>query len=140
MSDELPPFRPEALAHHRGQAGPGRLLRVAPRWTRIAFWALVLLAVSGLTAGALVKVDEVVFVPAAVDGTRVEAVTPAAPAGDEARLLLPTGEEVTVRIVDVMGAGVLAEAPRPLDAAGGTLRVRTGSRPLIVDLVPGLGR
>jgi hypothetical protein len=134
-----PPFREEAIAHHRAQAGPGRVLRVAPRWTRSVFWLLVLAAAGGLAAGILVKVDEVEFVPATVEGTTIRAVTRSAPAGDTARLLLPSGEEIDVRITDVLGAGVIAQAAKPVDAAGGTLRVRIGSRALIEDLVPGLG-
>ena len=139
-----PPFREEALAHHRGQAGPGRLLGVAPRWTRVAFWALALAAVGGLIAGSLVKVDRVIFVPASVDGTRISVTLPAetvekAMRCGRARLVVPGEEAVEVR--QMFGAldRIGAVAERPVRGKGGTLRLCVGRRALIADLVPGLG-
>ncbi len=142
---EPPPFREEALTHHRAQRGPGTVLRVAPGWTRWAFWALVIIAVAALIAGAVVGVDEDTFVPAAARGAEVRAPLPPG-AEDQVRVgqpasFIPLGdgvEPVDVRIVAVEGGVVRARAAAALGATAGRLRLTVGSRSLLRDLVPGL--
>ncbi len=142
MSEPL--FREAAVAHHRAQAGPGKVLRVGPRWTRVAFWLLALAAVGGLIASALIRVDRVVFVPAVIDGVNITAVVPPALADKaarcgRARMVVPGQDPVDARVTAGALDRLSARAERPIRQTGGTLRLCTGSRALIVDLVPGLG-
>ena len=145
-----PPFREEALAHHRAQRGPGSVLRIAPRWTRRAFWALALAAIAAIAAGALVQVDRVTFLPATVRGAEVSALLPAGlaekvKAGDRARVIPAGVDGVGARVASVGGTGpapgtvrVTARADRSVRSGAALLRVRIGSRSLLADLVPGL--
>ena len=148
---EQPPFRAEALEHHQARGGPGSLLRVEARWTRPVFWLLLGLAVAGLLAGVLVKVDRFAFAPAAVQGREVRAAMPGAlvnsvMAGDRARLILPGGGAVAARVAAFGNPTqqgtviVVARTDRPVAGSAGTLRVRTGRRRLLADLVPGLSQ
>jgi hypothetical protein len=145
---EPPPFRAEAIEHHRRRRGSGAVLRVAPRWTRWAFWALVAVAVAALLVTALVRVDRERFVPATIAGAEVRAVLPPGidvKTGDAVRLVpgVQGAKAVDARIVSVGrpgeggGVPVTARAVRPVAARAGVLRVRDGSRSLLMDLVPG---
>ena len=152
---EPPPFREEAIAHHRRQRGPGSVLRIGPRWTRWAFWTLAVLAAAALVTAGLVRVDRETFVPATVEGTTVRAVVDRELAlrqrpGDRARFV-PAGagrRAVAVRVLSVgrtdlgeVPPGTLlvtARAERPVTVRGGVLRLRGGTRSLLRDLIPGL--
>ncbi len=142
---QAPPFREEALLHHRRQRGPGAVLRIGPRWTRWAFWALATLAAAALVAAGVARVDRERFVPATVEGTTVRAMLDPDSAkrvrpGDRARFV-PAGpgrRPVPARIVSVTGAAVTARVETPVAVAAGTLRVRVGTRSLLRDLIPGL--
>ena len=154
MSDQ-PLFREEAVEHIRRERGGGDVVRIAPRWTSIAVWALGAIALAGLVAASLIQVDQVRLVPAVADtGSRVvRAVVPegtgvAVRPGLRAQFsLTETGDRVDVRITRVgapqgVGSGpraipVLARADAPSAGGAGVLELKVGQRPLIAQIIPG---
>ena len=144
MSDPL--FREEAVEFIRRGRGSGDVVRVGPRWTAIAFWALLAAAVTALAVAMLVDVDRVRLAPAVAQGTTVRAVVPAEDApqrGAQAEFALTeTGDRTVVEVVEVgppqSGAvAVTARAGEAIEAGAGVLEIKVGERPLIADLIPG---
>jgi hypothetical protein len=144
MSEPL--FREEAVEFIRRGRGTGDVVRVAPRWTAIAFWTLIVLAVAALATAALIEVDRVRLAPAVAQGTTVRAVVPAknAPArGDRAEFALTeTGDRTGVVVEQVSppqsgAVAVTARAGDKIDSGAGVLEIKVGERRLIEDLIPG---
>lgn len=142
-----PLFREEAVEYIRRGRGAGDVVRVAPRWTAIAFWALLALAITAIVATALIDVDRVRLAPAVSQGDSVRAVVPADDApkrGARAEFALTaTGDRSPVEVVDVAaprsgGVVVTARARGDrLGAGAGVLEIKVGERALIRDLIPG---
>lgn len=59
-------FRAEALRHHEGRRQEGDVLRISPRWTRWAYWALLGVAVAALLYSVIGTVPEYASGPAVV--------------------------------------------------------------------------
>jgi len=143
-----PLFREEAVEHLRRGRGGGDVVRVAPRWTAIAFWSLLTLAVAAVTAAAVIDVDRVRLVPAVAEApTRtVRAVVPASDApkpGTPAEFALTRTGDRTPIVIQRVGAPqsgaapVVARATKPVAAGAGVLELKVGERPLLADLIPG---
>lgn len=150
-------FRREALEHRARQRGPGEVVRVAPRWTTTAFYALIVVFVAALVAGATIEIDRFARGTAATDERgRVVILVPAAQGPDvprgayvqigdddaevvatEDEVLYPT--EVRERFgVDVVAPSVVVVTSGQASATGGVARVKIEREPVIVALVPGL--
>jgi hypothetical protein len=141
-----PLFREEAVEFIRRGRGGGDVVRVGPRWTAIAFWALLALAITALAVGALVDVDRVRLAPAVAQGTAVRAVVPEKDAPERGAraefALTETGDRTVVEVEQVgppqSGAvAVTARASSAIEAGAGVLEIKVGERPLIADLIPG---
>lgn len=143
-----PLFREEAVEHLRRGRGGGDVVRVAPRWTAIAFWSLLALAVTALVAAALIDVDRVRLVPAVAEAPSqtVRAVVPADDApkpGTRAEFALTRTGDRTPVVIQRVGAPqsgavpVNARATKPVPAGAGVLELKVGERPLLADLIPG---
>ena len=146
MTEPEPLFREEVVEYILRGRGGGDVVRVAPRWTARALWALLALAVAAIVAAAVVDADGVPLAPAVADGVRVRAVVPADDAprpGDEAEFALTqTGSRSRVRIRSVSEpqSGAVTVVAAVEDAPGdgaGVLEIKVGERKLIADLVPG---
>lgn len=150
-------FRAEALEHRARLRGPGDVVRVAPRWTTVAFYALVGLFGAALVAGLTVEIDRYARGTSAVDDAgRLVVLVPAAVAPDVARgrpVHLSTGTARVVEAgetvlspaevgrrfgVDVAVPSVAVVTSSDAEAGGGTARVLIDRDPLIVALIPGL--
>ena len=141
-----PLFREEAVEYIRRGRGTGDVVRVGPRWTAIAFWALLAAAITALAVGTLVNVDRVRLAPAVAQGTTVRAVVPEKDAPERGAraefALTETGDRTDVEVVEVgrpqSGAvAVTARAGEAIEAGAGVLEIKVGERPLIADLIPG---
>ena len=149
-------FRPEAVAHRARKRGEGDVIRVAPRWTSVAFYGLVALFVAAVVAGLVIEVDRsaqgptvvddegrlVVLLPAAL-APDVDPGSPVAVGGSDAEVL-SSGDEVLypedVRArfgVDVAAPSVVVVTSAPTDAIG-VARVLIEREPALVALIPGL--
>ncbi|HEX8086459.1 MAG TPA: hypothetical protein VF529_19380 [Solirubrobacteraceae bacterium] len=141
-----PLFREEAVEYIRRGRGAGDVVRVAPRWTAVAFWTLLALAIAAVAAAALIDVDRVRLAPAVGQGTTVRAVVPAKDAprrGATAEFALTeTGDRADV-VIEQVGApqsgavAVTARAREEIEPGPGVLEIKVGERPLIADLIPG---
>ena len=141
-----PLFREEAVEYIRRGRGAGDVVRVAPRWTAIAFWTLLALAIAAVASTAIIDVDRVRLVPAVAQGTTVRAAMPEKDApqpGARAEFALTeTGDRTVVEVEQVgrpqSGAVVVtARARDAIEPGGGVLEIKVGERPLIADLIPG---
>jgi len=150
-------FRPEALEHRDRQETAGSVVRLAPRWTTAAFYALVVLFVAGVVAASMMEIDRFATGTTAVDGDRVVVLLPASLApdvsagnrvelgGDVARVQ-SFGNEVLypadVRERYGVEVAVPSVAVVTTAEAGGTTveaaRVLVESDPVLVALIPGL--
>ena len=159
MSDGSPLFRPEALEHRARAQTEGDVVRWGPRWTGWAFWLLLALVVVAVVAGSTIRIPRYAGGPTiqSPDG-RLAIVVPEALAGE-----IAPGDRVELGNTS---AEVTSLSARPLDpaeierrtalkvgtpsvivatsAAGNTPdpglgRVRVGTDPVIVALIPGLG-
>jgi len=146
MTDPL--FREEAVEHVRRAAGGGDVVRIAPRWTRVAVWSLGALFVAALIASVLIRVDRLQLVPAVGQAGSREVRAAASPdtglhPGSRATFALTeTGDKVRVSVVRVGRPAqgvvpVLARADEPTHGGAGVLEVKVGDRALITQLVPG---
>lgn len=151
-------FRPEALEHRARQRGPGDLIRVAPRWTSWAFYALVAVFAGALVAGFVVDINRYARGPTTVatDGRVVvllpAALAPQVAAGQPVDVAGTMGEVVSSlpgvlyppQIARRYGAEVAAPSVAVVTslegaAAGeGIARVLIEREPMIVALIPGL--
>lgn len=133
----------------------GSVVRVGAGWSTGAFWALVLLVVFALAAATQLRIDRYEVVPTARgDDGRLVVLVPAPLAADliaEGRIEV-AGD--STRIVSESGSaldpdqvaerfGVLVTGPSTAlvtEARGiaGQTRIRVGSEPVLVALVPGL--
>lgn len=151
-------FRHEALEHRARSAGPGDVVRVAPRWTTLAFYGLIALFLCALAAGMLVKVDRYATGTAAVGRQgRLVVLVPSALASDIApgrpvsmgdlqtevvetvpRVLYPPEVRDRYRI-DVVAPSkvVVTNAPAP-EGRLGAARVLIERESALIALVPGL--
>jgi hypothetical protein len=141
-----PLFREEAVEFIRRGRGAGDVVRVAPRWTAIAFWTLLAVAIAAVAATAIVDVDRVRLVPAAAQGTTVRAVVrekDAPERGARAEFALTeTGDRTVVEVERISppqsgAVEVTARARGGIEAGAGVLEIKVGERPLIADLIPG---
>jgi hypothetical protein len=60
-------FRQEALEFHTGQQRPDGVLRIDPRWTRLAYWLVLALLVAGVIVTATAHTSETTSGPALID-------------------------------------------------------------------------
>ena len=153
-----PLFRPEALEHRARQRGPGDVIRVAPRWTGAAFYALLALFSGALIAGLTIEIDRYALGTTATDDRgRLVLLLPAALApqvvtgdpvelGDRnAEVVDPGGDvlyptQVKARYgIDVEGPSVVVVTSAEGAGEGGTARVLVAREPVILAFVPGLG-
>jgi hypothetical protein len=141
-----PLFREEAVEYIRRGRGAGDVVRVAPRWTAIAFWTLLAVAIAAVAATVVIDVDRVRLAPAVAQGTTVRAVVPEKDAPERGAraefALTETGDRTVVEVETVgrpqSGAVVVtARARGAIEAGAGVLEIKVGERPLIADLIPG---
>jgi DNA-binding transcriptional LysR family regulator len=150
-------FRPEALEHRDRQQTAGSVVRLAPRWTTGAFYALVILFLAGVVAASVIEIDRFATGTTAVEGGRVVVLLPASLAPDVSagnrvelgaevaqvdsfgnEVLYPPdvraryGVEVAVPSVAVVTTAAAAGTPVE------TARVLVESDPVLVALIPGL--
>ena len=150
-------FRPEALEHRASQKGSGDVVRIAPRWTTVAFYALVAAFLVAVVAMTLIEVDRYVRGAVATDDAgRLVVLVPAEQAPDvpvgalvdlgsgttevvqiEARVLDP--DQVAARFgMRVTGPVVAVVTSADGGDAATIARIRVEREPVIVALVPGL--
>ncbi|HEY7876251.1 MAG TPA: hypothetical protein VIG64_14140 [Actinomycetota bacterium] len=149
-------FRQEALAARGAPRSRGGIVRVAPRWTTWAFYALVVLVVAALTGAALVRIDRYAEGPVARDGGRAVVLLPASLAPDVATGRSVELGEADARVVEfrhdviypaearqrygvevsVPSVAVVTSAPAATNAEAG--RVLVESERALVALIPGL--
>jgi hypothetical protein len=158
MTDSQEIFRPEALEHRERAEQRGNVVRMGPRWTGWAFWALLGLVAAGLVGATQIHIDRYARGTTAVDERgRVVVLVPAGLAPDIARGRPVDLGGTTAEVVS-SGAGILyppdikesygVDVPIPSVAvvtsatAGpaipGAARVLVESEPVIVAFVPGL--
>jgi hypothetical protein len=152
-------FRPEALEHRSRGPTAGSVVRLAPRWATMAFYALLVLFVAGVVAAATIRIDRYATGTTAVEGGRVVVLLPASLAPDvsagnpvelgpeDARVqsfrnevLYPSdareryGVDVAVPSVAVVTTAETEDSPAR------SARVLVESDPVLVALIPGLER
>jgi biotin carboxyl carrier protein len=115
------PFRPEAIAAHEHRKDEGAVLRLTPRWSRVAYWLLVAFAAAAITYLCLAHIDDHAEGPAVVVSEGRTPVTLRSAATIRAVLVAP-GDRVTV---DQPLAQLDDAAPRAdLAAASAELELR----------------
>lgn len=158
MSDRPTIFRPEALEHRTRGPRQGGVIRLAPRWTGWAFWALIALVVTALGVASQIEIERyasgtttvdrhgqiVVLVPAALapqvaPGRLVDLGTSTAEVVSSGDTILYPAEMKERYGIDVAVPSVaLVTSATAADETDEAARVLVESEPLIVALVPGL--
>jgi hypothetical protein len=158
MTERTDIFRPEALEHRARAEAAGNVVRIGPRWTTGAFWALIVLAVGAIVAASQIHVDRYARGATATDDAgRVVILVPAALApevasgrpvdlGGARAEVVSSGHSVLYpsEIEDRYGIDVavpsipVTTSARAGEETPGTARVLVESEPVIVALVPGL--
>lgn len=158
MEDRSTIFRPEAVENRARIQAPGDVVRIGAGWTGKAFWALVVLVVGALIAATQIEISRYVIGLTATDaGGRVLVLIPEASAegagvgdrvdisGASTEVLTSSGpphppqeieERFGVRVLD--DSVVLSTSARWSQDTAPMARVRVGTEPVLVALVPGL--
>lgn len=149
-------FRPEALEHRATQRGPGDVVRVAPAWTGVAFYVLIVVFAVAVVAAASVEIDRYVPGITAIDGGHVVVLLPASQAAEvpsgatvdlgaeDATVTVSAGEvlspaAVTERYgVEVQAPSIAVVTSADGSTSGGVARVLVEREPMLVALIPGL--
>jgi hypothetical protein len=151
-------FRPEALAQRERADAAGSVVKLGPRWTTWAFWALIGLVLVGFVGATQIHIDRYARGATAIDERgRVVVLVPAALAPDVApgrpvdlgaaraevassrtAVLYPPDIKERYGIDVAIPSVAVVTTAHGGDDTPGTARVLVESEPVIVALVPGL--